>query len=200
MDAGKVILIILDGWGIAENPEVSAIDAAQTPFYDSLLKNHPNTQLRASEQWVGLPKGQMGNSEVGHINIGAGRTVFQELERITNALEDPDFAQNSVFKNLVKYAKQNGKPIHLMGLLSEGGVHSHIRHLEKLITHLKAEGVSQLFIHAFTDGRDCDPKSGLGFIKNLQLHLNDTVGKIATVSGRYYAMDRDKRWERVKLA
>lgn len=149
---------------------------------------------------MGLPEGQMGNSEVGHLNLGAGRVVYQELQRINVAVRDGSFAKNSVLLNAIRYANDNHKPLHLLGLVSDGGVHSHINHLKTLTDVCKAEGLSDVFIHAFTDGRDCDPKSGLGFIKELQQHLNNSVGKIATVSGRYYAMDRDKRWERVKLA
>ena len=148
---------------------------------------------------MGLPEGQMGNS-VGHLNLGAGRVVYQELQRINVAVRDGSLAKNSVLLNAIRYANDNHKPLHLLGLVSDGGVHSHINHLKTLTDVCKAEGLSDVFIHAFTDGRDCDPKSGLGFIKELQQHLNNSVGKIATVSGRYYAMDRDKRWERVKLA
>jgi 2,3-bisphosphoglycerate-independent phosphoglycerate mutase len=149
---------------------------------------------------VGLPDGQMGNSEVGHLNLGAGRVVYQELQRINVAVKDGSLARNEIFLAAVRYAKNNKKPLHLLGLVSDGGVHSHINHLKAIVDVCKAEGLTQVFIHAFTDGRDCDPKSGLGFITELQSHLNHSVGKIATVSGRYYAMDRDKRWERVKLA
>ncbi len=149
---------------------------------------------------VGLPDGQMGNSEVGHLNLGAGRIVYQELQRINVAVKDGSFAKNEVLLNAIRLAKKNNKPLHLLGLVSDGGVHSHTAHLKALVDVCKSEGLNDVFIHAFTDGRDTDPKSGLGFIKDLQAHLNKSTGKIASVSGRYYAMDRDKRWERVKLA
>ena len=149
---------------------------------------------------VGLPEGQMGNSEVGHLNLGAGRVVYQELQRINVAIRDGSFARNEALLRPIREAQKKNKALHLVGLVSNGGVHSHIGHLEAILDICKEEKLGEVFIHAFTDGRDCDPKSGLGFIKDLQLHLNKSVGKIATVSGRYYAMDRDKRWERIKLA
>ncbi len=149
---------------------------------------------------VGLPDGQMGNSEVGHLNLGAGRIVYQELQRINVAIQDGSFAKNEVLLNAIRFAKKNKKPLHLLGLVSDGGVHSHINHLKAIVDVCKKEDLNDVFIHAFTDGRDCDPKSGLGFMKDLQAHLNNSAGKIASVSGRYYAMDRDKRWERIKLA
>lgn len=196
----KVILIIMDGWGHGPDPKRSAIAQANTPFVNSLYKNYPNTELVTHSEWVGLPDGQMGNSEVGHINIGAGRIVYQELQRINVAIRNGSFAQNERLLAAINYCKQNFKPLHIMGLVSDGGVHSHINHLKAICDIAKANGLSQVYIHAFTDGRDCDPKSGLGFIRELQAHLNISVGKIATVCGRYYAMDRDNRWERVKLA
>ena len=200
MAAKKVILIIMDGWGLGKVASADAIQHAKTPFVSSLYSKYPNTTLITCGEAVGLPEGQMGNSEVGHLNLGAGRIVYQELERINVAIRDGSFATNEVLLNSIRFAKKNNKPLHLLGLVSNGGVHSHIDHLKAIVDVCKKENLSEVFIHAFTDGRDCDPKSGLGFIKELQLHLNNSVGKIASVSGRYYAMDRDKRWERIKLA
>jgi 2,3-bisphosphoglycerate-independent phosphoglycerate mutase len=196
----KVILVIMDGWGLGKVASADAIQNADVPFTKSLYSKYPNTTLITCGEAVGLPDGQMGNSEVGHLNLGAGRVVYQELQRINLAVRDGSFAKNEILLNSIRFAKKNNKPLHLLGLVSNGGVHSHINHLKAFIDVCKAEGLENVFIHAFTDGRDCDPKSGLGFITELQGHLNKTVGKIATVSGRYYAMDRDKRWERVKLA
>ncbi len=200
MSAKKVILVIMDGWGLGKVASADAIQNAKTPFVTSLYSKYPNTTLVTCGEAVGLPEGQMGNSEVGHLNLGAGRIVYQELQRINVAVRDGSFAKNETLLNAIRFAKQNNKPLHLLGLVSDGGVHSHINHLKAIIDVCKKEDLTDVFIHAFTDGRDCDPKSGLGFIKELQLHLNNTVGKIASVSGRYYAMDRDKRWERIKLA
>src|SRR5258705_7072830 len=199
MEKKKVILIIMDGWGLGRKKTADAIQNANVPFVSSLYKKYPNTTLVTCGEAVGLPDGQMGNSEVGHLNLGAGRVVYQELQRINLAIQDGSFAKNDVLFQSIRYAKTNNKPLHLLGLVSDGGVHSHIGHLKAIIDVCKAEELKEVFIHAFTDGRDCDPKSGLGFIKELQEHLNDNVGKIATVCGRYFAMDRDKRWERVKL-
>ncbi|HEX4374095.1 MAG TPA: 2,3-bisphosphoglycerate-independent phosphoglycerate mutase [Puia sp.] len=196
----KVILVIMDGWGIGKIQSADAIQHAKTPFVSSLYKNYPNTTLVTCGEAVGLPDGQMGNSEVGHLNLGAGRIVYQELQRINVAVRDGSFAKNEVLLNSIRFAKANNKPLHLLGLVSNGGVHSHINHLKAITDICHREGLDKVFIHAFTDGRDTDPKSGLGFIKELEKHLAKTTGKIATVSGRYYAMDRDKRWERVKLA
>ncbi|MCS6975107.1 MAG: 2,3-bisphosphoglycerate-independent phosphoglycerate mutase [Cyclobacteriaceae bacterium] len=196
----KVILIILDGWGIAPDTRVSAIDAANTPFMDSLYPKYPNSRLDASGLAVGLPEGQMGNSEVGHMNIGAGRVVYQDLVRINKAIEENELDKHPVLNEAFTYALQTNRPVHLIGLVSDGGVHSHIGHLKGLITLAHRKNVRNLFVHAFTDGRDTDPKSGAGFIHELQQHLQQTTGKIASIVGRYYAMDRDKRWERVKLA
>ncbi len=196
----RVILIIMDGWGLGQVASADAIQHAVVPFTKSLYKKYPNTTLITCGEAVGLPDGQMGNSEVGHLNLGAGRVVYQELQRIHVAVRDGSFAKNESLLTSIRFAKSNNKPLHLLGLVSNGGVHSHISHLKAIIDVCKAEGLKDVFIHAFTDGRDCDPKSGLGFIKELQEHLNDNVGKIATVSGRYFAMDRDKRWERIKLA
>jgi 2,3-bisphosphoglycerate-independent phosphoglycerate mutase len=196
----KVILVIMDGWGIGQVPSSDAILAADTPFVDSLYSKYPNSTLTTCGELVGLPDGQMGNSEVGHLNLGAGRIVYQELQRINVAIRDKSFFQNPVLLQSIDYAIANKKPLHLLGLVSDGGVHSHTSHLKAICSLCAEKGLTEVYIHAFTDGRDCDPKSGLGFITNMQEHLNQTTGKIATVSGRYYAMDRDKRWERVKLA
>ncbi len=196
----KVILMILDGWGIATKPEVSAIDKANTPFMDSLYGKYSHSRLNASGLSVGLPDGQMGNSEVGHMNIGAGRVVYQDLVKINKAIEEKVLDKNEVYLDALKYAKENSKKLHMIGLVSDGGVHSHIDHLKGLITIANNHSLDEVFVHVLTDGRDTDPKSGMGFIKELQDHLDATTGKIATVIGRYYAMDRDKRWERVKLA
>ncbi|MEX0996125.1 MAG: 2,3-bisphosphoglycerate-independent phosphoglycerate mutase [Flavobacteriaceae bacterium] len=197
----KVLLLILDGWGITQNPAVSAIAKAKTPFVDSLFKNYPNAQLRTDGLQVGLPEGQMGNSEVGHINLGAGRIIYQELAKINLAVKNDTLSQEIVLKEAFAYAKKNNKNIHLLGLVSDGGVHSHINHLKGLLNASAQEGLSsQTFVHAFTDGRDVDPQSGKGFIEELQNHLKISGGKLASIIGRYYAMDRDKRWERTKKA
>lgn len=200
MPGKRVILVIMDGWGLGRVASADAIQNAHVPFTNSLYEKYPNSTLITCGEAVGLPDGQMGNSEVGHLNLGAGRVVYQELQRINVAVRDGSFAGNSFLLESIRYAKANNKPLHLLGLVSDGGVHSHINHLKALIDVCKAEGLNDVFIHAFTDGRDCDPKSGLGFITELQQHLNKSTGKIATVSGRYFAMDRDKRWERIKLA
>ena len=196
----KAILIIMDGWGLGKVKSSDAIQNANVPFVTSLYKKYPNTTLITCGEAVGLPEGQMGNSEVGHLNLGAGRIVYQELQRINVAVKDGSFAKNEHLLASIRYAKKNNKPLHLLGLVSDGGVHTHINHLKAICNVCKQEELSNVFIHAFTDGRDTDPKSGLGFITELQQHLNNSVGKIASVSGRYYAMDRDKRWERIKLA
>ncbi|MGY6522036.1 MAG: 2,3-bisphosphoglycerate-independent phosphoglycerate mutase [Mongoliitalea sp.] len=196
----KVILMILDGWGLGTNPAVSAIEKAQTPFMDSLFNTYPHSKLDASGLAVGLPEGQMGNSEVGHMNIGAGRVVYQDLVKINKAVEEGDLNTHPVLQEAFEYAKDHNKDVHFIGLVSDGGVHAHIKHLKGLCDAAKANGLEKAFIHAFTDGRDTDPKGGLGYIKDLQEHLKGSVGTIASVVGRYYAMDRDKRWERVKLA
>ena len=200
MNKKKVILVIMDGWGLGNKKSADAIQNANTPFVNSLYSQYPHTTLVTCGEAVGLPDGQMGNSEVGHLNLGAGRIVYQELQRINVAVRDGSFAQNPVLLDTIRYAKANNKPLHLLGLVSDGGVHSHTKHLQAITDVCKAEGFSNVFIHAFTDGRDTDPKSGLGYLEGLQKHLDKSTGKIATVSGRYYAMDRDKRWERVKLA
>lgn len=196
----KVLLMILDGWGIATNPNVSAIDKAKTPFVDSLYRNYPHGKLAASGLAVGLPEGQMGNSEVGHMNIGAGRVVYQDLVKINLAVSNGELNTHPILVNAFAKAKAGKKKVHFMGLLSDGGVHSHIDHLKGLCDSAKENGVADVFIHAFTDGRDTDPKGGLEYLKDLQSHLEKSTGKIASVIGRYYAMDRDNRWERVKLA
>lgn len=200
MTSKRTMLIIMDGWGLGKVYSSDAIQHAKTPFVSSLYSKYPNTTLTTCGEAVGLPEGQMGNSEVGHLNLGAGRIVYQELQRINVAIREGEFQKNEHLLNAIKYAKDNNKPLHLIGLVSDGGVHSHTNHLKAIIDVCKAQNVSNVFVHAFTDGRDTDPHSGLDFIKDLQQHLNNSVGKIASVSGRYYAMDRDKRWERIKLA
>lgn len=194
------MLLIMDGWGLGQVPASDAIRHAHTPFVSSLYSKYPNTTLTTCGELVGLPDGQMGNSEVGHLNLGAGRIVYQELQRINVAIRDGSFFTNPVLLNSIRYAKENNKPVHLIGLVSDGGVHSHLNHLKALVSLCHQQQLSNLNIHAFTDGRDTDPHSGLGYLTDLQQHLNQTTGRIATVSGRYYAMDRDKRWERIKLA
>ena len=196
----KVQLIILDGWGITQNPNVSAIYQAKTPFFDSLLKKYPNASLRTDGLHVGLPEGQMGNSEVGHMNLGAGRVVYQNLVKINKAYEQETLDTEKEIIKAFDYAKKNNKNVHLLGLLSDGGIHSHINHLKGLLRAANKYGLRTVFVHAFTDGRDCDPKSGIGFIQEIEDYMKKTTGKLASVIGRYYAMDRDKRWERVKLA
>ncbi|MBO9698758.1 MAG: 2,3-bisphosphoglycerate-independent phosphoglycerate mutase [Sporocytophaga sp.] len=196
----KVILIIMDGWGLGSNPEVSAIAKANTQFVDSLYANYPNSKLEASGLAVGLPEGQMGNSEVGHMNLGAGRIVYQDLVKINKAVDECTLEHEQALVDALDYAKKNNKKVHFMGLVSDGGVHSHINHLKGLCSIAKKKGLDNVFIHAFTDGRDTDPKGGIGYIRDLQNHLDGSAGKIASVIGRYYSMDRDNRWERVKLA
>lgn len=200
MNNKKAMLIIMDGWGLGKIETADAIQHAKTPFVSSLYHKYPHTTLITCGEDVGLPEGQMGNSEVGHLNLGAGRIVYQELQRINVAIRDGSFAQNKELLESIQYAKENNKPLHLIGLVSNGGVHAHIRHLEAICDICKANGLSKVFIHAFTDGRDTDPKSGIHFIEELQNHLKNSAGTIATITGRYYAMDRDKRWERVKVA
>jgi len=192
--------MILDGWGIATNKAVSAIDRARTPFINSLYGNYSHSKLEASGLAVGLPVGQMGNSEVGHMNIGAGRVVYQDLVRVNKAIDENELDSNAVLLDAFSYAKKNNKSVHFMGLVSDGGVHSHINHLKGLITIAAKNDVRNLFVHAFTDGRDTDPKGGIEYLRDLTNHLKNSGGKLATIIGRYYAMDRDKRWERVKLA
>ena len=192
--------MILDGWGMAANKDVSAIDRANTPFVDSLYKSYPNTQLEASGRAVGLPDGQMGNSEVGHMNLGAGRVVYQDLVKINLAIEDGSFFKEKTLLDAMETAKSEKRDLHLFGLVSDGGVHSHINHLVALVKMAELHQIDRYFIHVFTDGRDCDPQSGIDFVKKLEAVLVGTKGKIASVCGRYYAMDRDQRWERVKKA
>ncbi|MCX6294694.1 MAG: 2,3-bisphosphoglycerate-independent phosphoglycerate mutase [Bacteroidetes bacterium] len=196
----KVALLILDGWGIGDGSKSDAIANANTPFVDSLYKKYPHSTLLTSGENVGLPDGQMGNSEVGHLNIGAGRVVYQDFALINKAVREKTIDTNPELVKAFEYAKQNNKAIHFIGLVSEGGVHSSQAHLHYLCDLAKEKGLENVCIHAFTDGRDCDPKSGLGYISNLEEHLKTSSGKIASIVGRYYAMDRDKRWERVKLA
>jgi len=196
----KVILVIMDGWGLGKVPLSDAIQQAKVPFVSSLYSKYPHSTLITCGEEVGLPEGQMGNSEVGHLNLGAGRIVYQELQRINVAVRDGELANNKTLIEAIQYAKDNNKPLHLLGLVSDGGVHAHTAHLKALCDICKAAGLTKVFIHAFTDGRDTDPKSGLAYVENVEAHLKNSVGKIATISGRYYAMDRDKRWERVQLA
>jgi 2,3-bisphosphoglycerate-independent phosphoglycerate mutase len=192
--------MILDGWGKSPDPKVSAIAQANTPFVDSLYTQYPNANLLTDGMNVGLPEGQMGNSEVGHMNLGAGRIVYQDLAKINKAVKEDTLKDEKVLKDAFDYAKSNDKAVHFLGLVSDGGVHSHIDHLKALIKAADDSGVQNSFIHAFTDGRDVDPKSGKGFLIDLTHFCSDKNAKLATVVGRYYAMDRDKRWERVKLA
>ena len=197
MKGKKTVLIILDGWGHGDKTKSDAIHHANTPFVDSLYAKYPNCELLTDGENVGLPKGQMGNSEVGHLNIGAGRIVYQDLAKINIACEDNSIAEQENLKKSFAYAKENNTALHLIGLVSDGGIHSHQKHLYKLCELAQQEGLENVFVHAFTDGRDCDPKSGKGFIQKLEENLFGA--KIASVCGRYYAMDRDKRWERVKI-
>ncbi len=196
----KVILMILDGWGHSPDPKVSAIDHANTPFIDSLYQKYPNAELRTDGLNVGLPEGQMGNSEVGHMNLGAGRIIYQELTRINLAVQHKTLNQEKVVQDAFSYAKNNHKNVHFLGLVSDGGVHSHTSHLRGLLDAAQDFGLENVFVHAFTDGRDVDPKSGKGYIESLEKYLEHSKAKLASVCGRYYAMDRDKRWERVKKA
>lgn len=196
----KAVLIILDGWGYGRQDDSNAIYKANTPFFDELIKKYPNSRLQASGEAVGLPEGQMGNSEVGHLNIGAGRIVYQELVRVNKAIREKELDNNPVLLDTIRYVKESGKKLHLIGLVSDGGVHSHINHLKGLLTIMKNKGLDQVFVHAFTDGRDTDPKSGAGFISELREHISNSTGTLASAVGRYYAMDRDNRWERVERA
>ncbi|MGL4292132.1 MAG: 2,3-bisphosphoglycerate-independent phosphoglycerate mutase [Bacteroidales bacterium] len=196
----KALLLILDGWGEGNKSKADVISSTPTPYWSSLLENYPHSQLQTSGVNVGLPDGQMGNSEVGHLNIGAGRVVYQDLVKINMACSDNSIMENKEVKAAFEYAKANGKQVHFMGLVSNGGVHSSMDHLFKLLDISKDFGIEKTFVHAFMDGRDTDPKSGLGFIKDLEGHMAKSTGKIASIVGRFYAMDRDKRWERVKVA
>ncbi|MGC6403470.1 MAG: 2,3-bisphosphoglycerate-independent phosphoglycerate mutase [Flavobacteriaceae bacterium] len=197
--AQNVLLMILDGWGKSPDPKVSAVDQAKTPYIDSLYKEYHHAELRTDGQHVGLPEGQMGNSEVGHMNLGAGRIVYQDLAKISRAIDRQEIAQEPELKEAMAYALTHQKPIHLMGLLSDGGVHSHIEHLEGLMDVLGTHKIP-FYLHAFTDGRDVDPKSGVDFVERILTKLSATGGQLASIIGRYYAMDRDQRWERVKKA
>jgi 2,3-bisphosphoglycerate-independent phosphoglycerate mutase len=199
MENNKAILIILDGWGKGKKDKADLINKANTPYMDQLMAHYPDSELRTDGENVGLPEGQMGNSEVGHLNIGAGRVVYQDLVRINRAIEDNSIAQNKTLINAFNYAKENQKAVHFLGLVSDGGVHSQQKHLEKLTDLTKEHGLEKVFIHALTDGRDTDPKSGYGYMKNLLKHLETSNGTVASVTGRYYTMDRDKRWERIKI-
>ena len=196
----KALLMILDGWGLGDQKKDDVIFNTPTPYWDYLMNNYPHSQLQASGENVGLPDGQMGNSEVGHLNIGAGRVVYQDLVKINRACADNSILQNPEIVSAFSYAKENGKNVHFMGLTSNGGVHSSMVHLFKLCDISKEYGIDNTFIHCFMDGRDTDPKSGKGFIEELSAHCEKSAGKIASIIGRYYAMDRDKRWERVKEA
>ena len=196
----KALLMILDGWGLGDQKKDDVIFNTPTPYWDYLMNNYPHSQLQASGENVGLPDGQMGNSEVGHLNIGAGRVVYQDLVKINRACADNSILQNPEIVSAFSYAKENGKSVHFMGLTSNGGVHSSMVHLFKLCDISKEYGIDNTFIHCFMDGRDTDPKSGKGFIEELSAHCEKSAGKIASIIGRYYAMDRDKRWERVKEA
>jgi 2,3-bisphosphoglycerate-independent phosphoglycerate mutase len=199
MQDKNVVLVVLDGWGINAQKDGNAIAAAQAPVYKMLLTEHPHTALNASGEAVGLPDGQMGNSEVGHLNLGAGRVVYQDSTRISKAIRDGDFFKNAVLLSAMEQVKKNGGSLHLMGLLSDGGVHSRMDHLYAMFDLAKSQGITRVFFHAFLDGRDTPPSSALTYISALEEHLSRTgIGTIATVSGRYYAMDRDKRWDRVK--
>jgi 2,3-bisphosphoglycerate-independent phosphoglycerate mutase len=200
MENNRAILLILDGWGIGDKSESDLIFSSETPVMDKLWAEYPASRLMAAGRHVGLPDGQMGNSEVGHLNIGAGRVVYQDLVKINLAIEDDSISENPVLTDALKYARDNGKAVHFLGLVSDGGVHSSDRHLYRLCDITRDYGLNEVYIHAFTDGRDTDPRSGYGYIKNLLDHLENSNGRIASLVGRYYAMDRDKRWERVKTA
>jgi len=200
MTNNKAVLIILDGWGIGDGTKSDAIANAKTPFYNSLIANYPHSTLKTSGEDVGLPAGQMGNSEVGHLNIGAGRVVYQDLVKINLACRNNSIDKNPVLLETFNYVKQNKKSLHLIGLVSDGGVHSSQEHLHHLLNVAKENNLENVFVHAFSDGRDTDPKSGYGYIEQLLAHMKLSTGKLASITGRYYAMDRDKRWERVKIA
>ncbi len=200
MNQKKVMLIILDGWGKGDESDADIIHQSRVPFTKSLDGSAPHTLLQTAGEDVGLPEGQMGNSEVGHLNMGAGRIVYQDLVKISQSIKDKSFLKNEVLTKAFRYAKENNKKVHLFGLVSDGGVHSSMDHLYGLCDMAREMDFENLFVHAFTDGRDTDPKSGKGFIRDLEQHLRKSAGKIATVCGRYYAMDRDKRWDRIKIA
>ncbi|MEP6278248.1 MAG: 2,3-bisphosphoglycerate-independent phosphoglycerate mutase, partial [Nonlabens ulvanivorans] len=196
----KTILMILDGWGITQDPKVSAIAQANTPFIDSLYDKYPHATLRTDGEHVGLPEGQMGNSEVGHMNLGAGRIVYQDLAKINKAIKDDTLKDEKVLVDALAFAKANSKKVHFLGLLSDGGVHAHIDHLKALLDVAQDMEVEDVFIHAFTDGRDVDPKAGAGYVEDITNYVRGTNAQLATITGRYFAMDRDQRWDRVKKA
>lgn len=200
METKRAILLIMDGWGHGKKPQADAIAQAQTPFVSSLYKTFPNTELTACGEAVGLPEGQMGNSEVGHLNLGAGRIVYQELQRIFLAIKDGSLQKNEVLNNTFQYAQTKNKTLHFIGLVSDGGVHAHIDHLKALIDYAEQAGVEKIAVHAFTDGRDTDPKSGQRYLDELLKFLESKKTQLASITGRFYAMDRDKRWPRVKIA
>ena len=201
MTKKPVMLIILDGWGIGEDYPGNAIKLANTPNFDRLMEKYPNSELDASGLEVGLPEGQMGNSEVGHLNIGAGRVVYQDLPKINKTIEDGDFFKNEAFLKAIEHVKNNKSKIHLMGLVSDGGVHSHIEHLYGLLELMKKNELEEVYVHVFLDGRDVPPTIGKEHVAQLVEKMDEIgVGRIATISGRYYAMDRDKRWDRTKKA
>jgi len=200
MENKKVALIILDGWGHGVHPKADALRLAKTPFIDSLYRDYPNSELITYGEDVGLPEGQMGNSEVGHMNIGAGRVVYQDLAKINKAIRTDELRNNPVFNDAIQTAKNNDKAFHFMGLLSDGGVHAHIDHLLAMIDYAVEAGLKKIYVHAFLDGRDTDPKGGLRYLDRLLEHIKDSPAKLVTVVGRYYAMDRDNRWERIKIA
>ena len=196
----KALLMILDGWGIGPHDKSNAIWSTPTPYWDSLLKEYPNSQLKACGEDVGLPDGQMGNSEVGHLNIGGGRVVYQDLVKINKAIADGSILKNKEIVSAYSYAQKTGKGLHIMGLTSTGGVHSSLAHLYALCDIAKEYKLKNVYLHCFMDGRDTDPESGKGFIKDVEEHCAKSAGVVATITGRYYAMDRDKRWNRIKLA
>ncbi|MEM0993352.1 MAG: 2,3-bisphosphoglycerate-independent phosphoglycerate mutase [Bacteroidota bacterium] len=196
----RAILVILDGWGLGENPAADALQQADTPYFDALRKTYPNATLVTFGEAVGLPEGQMGNSEVGHLNIGAGRVVYQEFARINKAIREKTLHENEVLLNALQQAKAQDKAVHLMGLVSDGGVHSHLNHLKALCDITQAQALEKVYLHAFMDGRDTAPKGGVNYLEDVLQYTENQSVKLASVIGRYYAMDRDKRWERVKLA
>lgn len=200
MNQKKTVLAILDGWGIGNNPTVDAIAQGDTPYYDHLISSYPSATLTTYGTEVGLPAGQMGNSEVGHLNIGAGRIVYQDLARINKAIEDKNLLDQQTIVEAIKYAKDNNKPVHFIGLLSDGGVHAHIYHLTNLIKGFSAQGIDDINVHAFLDGRDTAPDGGARYLQQLKDEIADTKADIVSVIGRYFAMDRDMRWERIKKA
>jgi 2,3-bisphosphoglycerate-independent phosphoglycerate mutase len=200
MENKKVILLIMDGWGKGIGDKTDAISCASTPFVDSLYKRYPHSELITYGEQVGLPEGQMGNSEVGHLNLGAGRVIYQDLVKIEIALREGQLATNDTFQSLIDHVKRTGCKLHIMGLVSDGGVHSSMKHLHFLLDEIKQANVEKVYLHAITDGRDTDPKSGKGFMQTTEEWCSQNNIQLASMIGRYYAMDRDKRWERVKLA